>query len=266
MFPFQALATWSVIAVDRATHRIVMSTATCVPQSIFAGTRFKTLADIQAVVAPGAGAAAAQALADPTGTDQALIRRELARGIRPAVILQNLKVIDKDIQARQFGILDVHGNAVGFSGSDVSRVALHVQGHLRRSPIAYSIQGNTLRSSAVILNAERAFQRTRGTLPDRTLAAMVAGDAAGGDRRCSCSSQPLPKGPCTTRNALIAYLLVADPRKEIGTGNGRGASAAGHRTTPFFYVTDENLRPGESVDPVITLRARYEAWLRASHR
>src|SRR5215207_5393354 len=47
-----ASATWSVIAVDRATGRVVISSATCVPQRAFAGFPAKDLRDVQAIVVP----------------------------------------------------------------------------------------------------------------------------------------------------------------------------------------------------------------------
>jgi uncharacterized Ntn-hydrolase superfamily protein/photosystem II stability/assembly factor-like uncharacterized protein len=275
LVPLEALATWSVLAVDQSTGRLVISTATCVSQSVFAGTRFKTLAAIQAVVVPGRGVAAAQALADPTGADQTLIRRALAEGTPPERILQRL-MSEPAIQARQFAILDVEGRTAEFSGREVPPAALRVQGRIARPRIAYSIEGNTLRSDAVVLNAERAFERSPGTLTERVLAAMVAGDAAGGDRRCSCAIAPVPKGPCTTRTALIAYLLVADPNDEVPaearpsnetplSRGGQPASATARPHALLLYVTDENLNPGESVDPVVTLKARYEARLASSN-
>src|SRR5688572_31099271 len=45
-----ASATWSVIALDRATGRIVVSSAPCVTQQRFAGFPARDLRDIQAIV------------------------------------------------------------------------------------------------------------------------------------------------------------------------------------------------------------------------
>src|SRR6187401_3006434 len=82
-----ASATWSVIAVDRATGRVVISSATCVPQQAFAAFPAKDLRDVQAIVAPGKGVAAAQANVDSTRANQKLIYEELQKGTAPDAIL-----------------------------------------------------------------------------------------------------------------------------------------------------------------------------------
>ncbi len=53
-----AFATWSVIALDRATGQVSIASATCVAQGRFAGFPADGLMDIQAVVVPGIGVAA----------------------------------------------------------------------------------------------------------------------------------------------------------------------------------------------------------------
>jgi hypothetical protein len=69
--PSTAFATWSVIAVDRATGRVVIASATCVDQNDM------FLPGVQAVVVPGKGVAACQASVDGTHTNQMLVYREL---------------------------------------------------------------------------------------------------------------------------------------------------------------------------------------------
>ena len=54
-----AFATWSVVAVNAATGEVVVASATCVAQSRFPGFPARDLMDIQAIVVPGKGAAAA---------------------------------------------------------------------------------------------------------------------------------------------------------------------------------------------------------------
>src|SRR5579864_1626832 len=79
-----ALATWSVIAVDRATGRVVISSATCT------GNSDDFLKDLQAVVVPGKGVAACQAAVDGTHRNQALVFQELQKGTDPAKIIELL--------------------------------------------------------------------------------------------------------------------------------------------------------------------------------
>ena len=61
-----AWATWSVIGVDRATGTVIIASATCVQQDAFARFPAKDLRDVQAIVVPGKGVAAAQAAVDNT--------------------------------------------------------------------------------------------------------------------------------------------------------------------------------------------------------
>lgn len=83
----QALATWSVIAVDRKTGQVVIASATCVPQQAFAGFPAKGLKDVQAIIIPGVGVAAAQANVDRTRRMQKLIADEMNKRTDPVRII-----------------------------------------------------------------------------------------------------------------------------------------------------------------------------------
>jgi hypothetical protein len=67
------LATWSVIAVDRSTGRVVISSSTST------GNTDDFLKDVQAVVVPGKGVAARQAAVDRTHQNQTLVFNELQK-------------------------------------------------------------------------------------------------------------------------------------------------------------------------------------------
>lgn len=256
--PQVAHATWSVIAVDRATGRMVVSSATCVAQAGFARFPAKGLMDVQAIIAPGFGVAAAQAGVDRTRANQALIFSQLTQGTHPSAILAML-VTDTLIQTRQFGIVDLQGRFSGFSGARNGVASNSVQGQVPGTQVYYSIQGNILASYAVVQNAVAAFERENGTLEDRVMAAMEAADAAGGDKRCSCTTQPVPKtvAACTARTAHVAYLVSAD------STSTNGASYNDGRYRMYLDVTDENTTPEEDPNPVKTLRLRYDAWKRS---
>lgn len=253
MGPAQLSATWSVIAVDRATGRIVISSATCVPQERIAGFPAEGLMDIQAVVVPGVGVAAAQAGVDSSRENQRLIYRELRAGTDPALILEMLQE-DPEIERRQFGIVDLQGRCAGFSGSENGEASLAVADSVPGTDIVFSIQGNILASDEVVHDAVAAFKAQDGTLADRTMAAMEAADRAGGDQRCTCSTEPVPDAPCEFRTSFVAYLLVADPDDPSGSSYNDGDYAL------YLNVTDDALGPGEDANPVRTLRMRYDAW------
>src|SRR5687768_6201111 len=256
--PRDAHATWSVLAVDRATGRIVIASATCVSQASLERFPSKGLWDVQAIVAPGFGVAAAQAGVDRSRRNQTLVHDELKKGTHPSVIIQML-MADSSIQTRQFGIVDLRGRFAGFSGGRNGAASLDVQGQVAGTEIYYSIQGNILASNAVVQGAVRAFEATAGSVADRVMAAMEAADAAGGDRRCSCTTAPVPTTTvaCTSRTAHVAYLLAADSTDRSGTSYNDGKYGL------FIDVTDQNIRPNESANPVTTLRMRYDAMKRS---
>lgn len=251
--PLPLEATWSVIAVDRATGRVVIASATCVAQSRFAGFPAEGLMDIQAIVVPGVGVAAAQAGVDATRANQRLIYDEMRAGTAPDSILALLRA-DPQIERRQFGLVDLQGRCAGFSGADNGAASLSVQDSVPGTDIVFSVQGNILASDEVVHSAVRAFQTESGDVADRVMAAMEAADATGGDRRCTCATEPVPDAPCEARTSFVAYLLVADPDDPPGESYNDGDYHL------YLNVTDDALAPGEDANPVTTLRMRYEAW------
>ncbi len=253
LLPRPAAATWSVIAVDTRTGRVVIASATCVSQEGLEGFPSRGLMDIQAIVVPGIGVAAAQAGVDRTRANQELIYEQLKEGTHPRLILEMLRA-DPDMQRRQFGIVDMQGRSIGFSGRENRPASLARQGRVPGTGIHYSVQGNILASDAVVRNAAAALEAADGDVVDRVMAAMEAADAAGGDARCTCETEPVPDAPCDGRNAHVAYVLAAEPDDTEGDSFNDGAYHL------FIDVTDRNIEPDENANPVITLRMRYDAW------
>ena len=244
------LATWSVIAVDASSRLVAISSATCVRQASFARVPSKGLMDVQAIVVPGVGVAAAQAGVDRTRENQMLIFRKLQEGVDPAEIITMLKE-DPQIDRRQFGILDLKGRMAGFSGSGNGASSLDRQGKVPGTQIYYSIQGNILVSDAVVEKAVETFKQAQGDLADRVLAAMTVADSEGGDRRCSCESEPVLEAPCTSKTAHVAYLLVAGPDDKNGESHNDGEYQF------YLSATDADIQPDEDANPVKTLLMRY---------
>src|ERR1700750_1074012 len=170
--PSSAFATWSVVAVDRSTGRIVIASATCVNQDDM------FLPGVQAVVVPGKGVAACQAAVDGTHQNQMLVFRELQKGTDPKAIIEMLSA-DPAFQSRQFGIVDLKGRSAGHSGLTNGYVSQDIHGQVPGTEIFYSIQGNILRPGQVVPNAVQAFLAAKGAITDRVMAAM---EAAGGSR------------------------------------------------------------------------------------
>jgi uncharacterized Ntn-hydrolase superfamily protein len=246
-----AEATWSVIALDRTSRVVVIASATCVPQRALEGFPAKDLRDVQAIVVPGKGVAAAQARVDNTRANQKLIFDELQKGTDPAKILELLKA-DPAIEGRQFGILDMQGRSAGFSGAKTIPVALGRHAQLPGTDVFYAVQGNILASEAVVTEAMDAFAKASGDLADRVMAAMEAADAKGGDKRCSCDTAPKVDAPCEGKTAHVAYILAAKPDDVDGASYNDG------EYWMYVSVTDRDIKPQENANPVKTLRMRYE--------
>ena len=251
--PLALSATWSVIAVDTRTGQVIIASATCVPQGRFAGFPAKGLMDIQAIVVPGVGVAAAQAGVDGTRANQQLIYAELKKGTPPDRIIEMLSE-DPRFDRRQFGIVDMRGRCAGHSGSGNGAASLAVADSIPADGIYFSVQGNILASDDVVHLAVEAFKDEGGTMADRVMAAMEAADAAGGDRRCTCESEPIPEAPCNGKTSHVAYLLVANADDPDGESFNDGEYSL------FMDVTDQNVRPDEDANPVVTLRMRYDRW------
>jgi uncharacterized Ntn-hydrolase superfamily protein len=255
--PAPAWATWSIIAVDTATGRVVIASATCLNRDD------QFLKGVQAVVVPGKGIAACQASVDGSGTNQRLVFAELQKGTDPARIIEMLSE-DSAFQGRQFGILDLQGRSAGHSGLTNGYVSQDMQGRVPGTNIYYSIQGNILRPGEVVPKAVAAFLGNTGALTDRVMAAMEAADGAGGDSRCSCppaAAGTAPVNPCDGKTADVAYILMAERTDTNGDSYNNGNYS--------MYITvaqpGENrgpgaIKPGENLNPVKTLRARYDEW------
>jgi uncharacterized Ntn-hydrolase superfamily protein len=257
--PAAASATWSVIAVDRSTGRVVIASATCVDRDD------QFLPGVQAVVVPGKGVAACQAAVDGTHQNQMLVFAELQKGTDPKRIIEMLSA-DPAFQSRQFGILDLQGRSAGHSGLTNGYVSQDMQGQVPGTEIFYSIQGNILRPGDAVPTAVNAFRSARGAITDRVMAALEAADAAGGDSRCSCpaptADQPAAAIPCDGKTSHVAYILMAEKSDTNGDSHNNGNYAM------FLRVAqpgrgDNEIRAGENLNPVKTLRMRYDAWRKA---
>ena len=215
-----AFATWSVIAVDASTKRVVMAAASCVD------TDDEAMKTAIAVIVPGIGVAACQAAADGTHQNQMLVFNELRKGTEPRQIIEMLSA-DPAFPSRQFGILDMQGRAAGHSGLGNSFETLFKSGQIPGTQIFYSVQGNTLRSGTV-LNAEKQFLAAKGSLTDRVMAALEGGDANGGDVRCACPPPPTDgtkQLPCDAKHAHVAFIVMAEPTDSNGDSHNNGKYA-----------------------------------------
>jgi uncharacterized Ntn-hydrolase superfamily protein len=158
--------TWSIIAKDNATGQIGIAVA----------TKFFAVGALVPHIAPGIGGIATQALVNPYyGIDGLKLLRE---GKSPQDVLDSLIAADSGSASRQLHILDTAGRIAAHTGSECIDWCGHLAGD------RFSLAGNMLAGAAVLDETAKAYV-VYADLPfaQRLLAAMRAGEAAGGDKR-----------------------------------------------------------------------------------
>ena len=110
-----------------------------------------------------------------------------------ARVLEAMRIVmrgDTRPAQRQVGIVDAHGNSASWTGDSTfdwagGRTGGGAVGGKGQLIVGrgYAAQANIMVSDATVRNMAETFERTRGSLADRLLAALVAGQAGGGDKR-----------------------------------------------------------------------------------
>ena len=159
-------STFSIAAADPATGEVGVAVA----------SRFFAVGTVVPWAKAGVGAVATQASANtsfgPDGLDL------MARGLSAEEALRVLLRPDEGRDRRQVGLVTASGDSATFTGSGANAWAGG-----RKGP-SYAVQGNILVGEAVVAAMESSFLGSAGKpLAERLLAALAAGDAAGGDSR-----------------------------------------------------------------------------------
>jgi uncharacterized Ntn-hydrolase superfamily protein len=123
----------------------------------------------------GVAVFAHQASSNPMYSDLGI--ELLERGMSPQETLDFLLRADNGGENRQVAILDIQGRTAAHTGARNSEW----RGH--RCGVDYCAQGNTLAGPEVVEAMADAFENAEGTLAERLVTALEAGQAAGGDRR-----------------------------------------------------------------------------------
>ena len=101
----------------------------------------------------------------------------LEAGLSPEAALEQALAGDPERETRQLGVVAADGTAASHTGADCLAWAGHRVGD------GYAVQGNILAGEVVVTEMERAFLETRGSLAERLVSALEAGQEAGGDSR-----------------------------------------------------------------------------------
>jgi uncharacterized Ntn-hydrolase superfamily protein len=123
----------------------------------------------------GVGAVATQSWANTDFGSDGL--RLMSGGLPADAALDAVLEPDADREERQVGFVDARGGAASFTGANCMDWAGG------RTGDGFAVQGNILASGDVVAALAETYAATEGDLCDRLLAALLAGDAAGGDRR-----------------------------------------------------------------------------------
>jgi uncharacterized Ntn-hydrolase superfamily protein len=199
------IATFSIAAADPEAHECGVAVA----------SKFLAVGVMVPWARAGVGAVATQSWANLSYGVGGL--RLLAEGVAPAEVIRQLTEADAMASHRQVGVVDMQGRSATFTGDQCMPWA----GGQTAPGVA--VQGNILVSEATVSTMLETFQKTPGPL-----AALSAGDRAGGD----------------SRGKQSAALLVVKPNAGYGGFNDR-------------YL---DLRVDDHPDPVGELRRLFVLW------
>ncbi len=242
-------ATWSIVMVDCESKDVAVGTVTCL-------NNFDLLALVPVVVV-GKGAAAVQAAGDFDGIRRPIIFEELMNGTAPADILDILENIGGH-SSRQYGIVDVNGEAITFTGNDANAWAGGVTGTI--GSITYAIQGNILAGDCVVPAIEQAVLNTPGGMADKLMAGMIAAHEQGGDGRCSCSpANPTSCGcppPDFDKSGHIGCMVMA----RLGDIDDVVCNASGCADGSYFMRLNVPFQDDNDLDPTEQLEQMFNEW------
>jgi len=210
-------ATFSIIAFDPATGDLgvgvqshAFTAGAAVPYAI-----------------PGVGAVATQAAANRLYGPRAI--ELLKQGLAPAEVIKRLTDEDPGRDTRQLAVIDAKGRSAVYTGkrvidrnSDPSDF-VHLGGYAGHiTGQNFSVQGNTLASEDVLKNMTRAYEHGKGSMAERLMDALDAGQAAGGDTRGMQSAgllvvRPVPPGSSVVVDRVVDLRVddAVDPFKEL---------------------------------------------------
>lgn len=160
-----AVATFSIVAGDLASGDLGIAVA----------SKFLSCGSVVPWASAGAGAVATQSFANTAyGPDGIALMRG---GMTAESALAKLVDEDADRHGRQVGIVDARGGAAAFTGSACNAWAGHIVGE------GFTCQGNLLVGEDTVAAMAHGFRHAGGSLADRLVKSLAAGEQAGGDRR-----------------------------------------------------------------------------------
>ncbi len=222
--------TWSIVARDPDTgfHAIAIA------------TRFFAVGALCPWTEGGVGAISTQALINPTLGPRGLALLRQGSGAEAAC--EKLVRGDGGRARRQLHLVDARGQIAAYTGAECIDWAGHRGGE------AVSVAGNMLAGPAVVEDTLAAYQANMALpIVERLLAAMDAGEAAGGDKRGRQSAALLIQGPETYRRLDLRVDDHGNPLAELRRLYG----VARQRFLPFTAIFPTPERPDGITDRVL---------------
>ena len=138
-------------------------------------SKFISVGSVVPFASADAGAIATQSFANVTyGPDGLDLLRE---GRSATEAIETLTDADDEAPQRQVGVVGRDGSVAAFTGTDCFEFAGDIQG------ANYTVQGNILENRATIEAMADTYESTDSGLPEKLIAALHAGNEAGGDAR-----------------------------------------------------------------------------------
>jgi uncharacterized Ntn-hydrolase superfamily protein len=160
------VATYSIAACDLEAGQWGVATQ----------SKFLAVGSVVTWAAPGVGAVATQAYANPRYGPEGL--QLLAEGLTAAEVVARLTEADEGRADRQLGVVDAQGGGATYTGSDCMDWAGGLAGP------GFAAQGNILVGEETVAALATTFTATHGRpLAERLIECLAAAQAAGGDRR-----------------------------------------------------------------------------------
>lgn len=163
------VATFSIVAYDPATRDLGVAV-----QSKFFG-----VGSVVPYAKARVGAVATQSYANVKYGPEGLALLAAGKGARDTV--KQLTDADARRDHRQLGVVDASGNVAAYTGAKCNAWAGHIEGK------NFAVQGNILASEEVVKAMAKAFEAAQkelgSELADWLMAALQAGQDAGGDKR-----------------------------------------------------------------------------------
>ncbi len=217
--------TWSIIARD-ASGAFGVAIA----------TRFFAVGALCPHAQSGVGALSTQALVNPHYGRQGL---ELLRaGVSAPEAVKRLVAPDEGRDQRQVHAIDAAGRIGQHTGAKCVEWCGAVSGE------GFSVAGNMLANERVVAETAKAFQGTKASFPERLLAALEAGEAAGGDKRGKQSAALLVFSTEDYADLNIRVDDHAEPLAELR----RLYRKAHERFIPYLRCSPSKARPSGVLD------------------